>query len=197
MKLYHAHTSANSHKVRLLCSLLGLDYESAPVDLRAGEQREPAFLAVNPRGQVPVLEDGGRVIWDSAAIMVYLARKAGSEDWLPTEAGPLAEVTQWLQFSADELRWGPHQVRRIKKAGRPGDLDAALETTDRALRILEPHLTAHDWLAAGRPTIADIACFPYLALAPELGIALEPWPAVEAWITRIRALPGYVEPPSR
>lgn len=192
MKLYQSGTSGNSHKVRLLCAMLGLDYESVAVDLRAGEQNEPWFRALNPRGQVPVLEDDGRVIWDSAAILVYLARKAGAEGWLPTEPGPMAEVMQWLVFAAHELRWGPHQVRRIKKAGRPGDLDTALQATEAALAILEARLAAHDWLATGRPTIADIACVPYIVLAPDLGIPLEPWPAVTAWVDRIRALPGYV-----
>ncbi|HKK13872.1 MAG TPA: glutathione S-transferase N-terminal domain-containing protein [Gammaproteobacteria bacterium] len=94
IRLYDYERSGNCYKVRLLLALLGLPWERVPVDLRRGEERRPEFLALNPRGQVPVLTDGDWVVWDSQAILVYLARRYGGAQWLPQEARPLAEVQQ-------------------------------------------------------------------------------------------------------
>ena len=91
MKLHDFELSGNAYRVRLLLALLGLDYEAVPVNLMQGEQRQPPFLGLNPRGQVPTLDDGGTVVWDSLAILVYLARKYGGEKWLPLDAEGMAE----------------------------------------------------------------------------------------------------------
>ena len=92
MKLYDFELSGNSYRVRLLLSLLGLKHEVVAVGLMKGENREPWFLKLNPRGQVPTLDDGGTVVWDSMAILVYLARKHGGEKWLPIDPRGMAEV---------------------------------------------------------------------------------------------------------
>ncbi|HEY3583408.1 MAG TPA: glutathione S-transferase N-terminal domain-containing protein, partial [Casimicrobiaceae bacterium] len=91
MKLYDFPLSGNCYRVRLFLSLLGMHYELKPVDLVKGEHRQPPFLELNPRGQVPTLEDDGTVVWDSMAILVYLARKYGGEKWLPGSADGMAE----------------------------------------------------------------------------------------------------------
>ena len=96
MKLYDLELSGNSYRVRLLLSLLGLKHEVVTVNLMKGENREPWFLKLNPRGQVPTLDDGGTVVWDSMAILVYLARKHGGGEWLPIDPQGMAEVMQWL-----------------------------------------------------------------------------------------------------
>lgn len=103
MKLYDFHASGNCHKVRMLLSFLGLAYESIPINVRRNESQTPEFLALNPRGQVPVLADGDTVLWDSQAILVYLARAYGQE-WLPLDALSMARVMQWLALAQDEAR---------------------------------------------------------------------------------------------
>jgi len=195
LKLYDFELSGNAYKVRLLLSLLGLNCERVPVDLRQGEQRQPAFLKLNPRGQVPTLDDGGTVFWDSLAILVYLARKYGGETWLPLDARGMAEVMQWLAVMENEMLYGLARARVICKFKRPGNLEEAQELGRKGLGVLEERLAAHPWLALDRLTIADIACFPYVALAPEGEIPLDGYPAVRAWIARIKALQGFVGMP--
>ena len=106
MKLYDLELSGNSYRVRLLLSLLGRKHELVTVNLMKGEHREPWFLKLNPRGQVPTLDDDGTVVWDSMAILVYLARKYGGEKWLPLDAKEMAEVMQWLAVMPSTSRGG-------------------------------------------------------------------------------------------
>jgi len=187
--------SGNCYKIRLFCALLGLNYESVPVNLLKGQHETADFLAVNPRGQVPVLDDAGTVVWDSMAILVYLARKYGNEQWLPTEPEPLARVMQWLAVSENEFLYGLARARAVVRFNRPWDLAACQAMGRSGLAVLEAHLQHNRWLAAGHPTVADIACYPYVALAPEGGMALNGFPSVEKWIARMQALPGYIAMP--
>jgi glutathione S-transferase len=187
--------SGNCYKIRLFCSLLGVSCESIPVDLMKGEHKQAAFLALNPRGQVPVLDDAGTVVWDSMAILVYLAGKYGDGRWLPAEAEPTARVMQWLAVSENEILYGLARARAVNKFNRPWNLAQCQELGRSGLGVMESHLGHNQWLAADRPTIADIACYPYVALAPEGGVALDDFPHIGQWIDRIRSLPGYVGMP--
>lgn len=195
MKLYDRGPSGNCHKVRLLLSILGLEYEKVPTDLGSGENRKPEFLRLNPRGQVPTLTDGDVTVWDSQAILVYLARRYGGEEWLPTEPAAMAEVMQWLAVSENELMFGLARSRQTKKMNGPWPWDLVSKLGQSGLAVMNEHLAGHDWLALDRPTIADLACYPYVALAHEGEISLEGYPAVRAWMARIQALPGYVGMP--
>lgn len=196
MKLYDVDVSGNAYKVRLLAALMGIDCELVPVDLNeTREHKSPDYLRMNPRGQVPVLTDGDVTIWDSQAILVYVARKYGGDDWLPAGAADLAEVMQWLAFSGNEVLYGLARARAIAAFQRPWNMEEAQAAGRGALAVLEGHLKSRDWLALGHLTIADIACFPYVALAPEGGLGLDDCPAIRAWIDRIRALPGFVAMP--
>lgn len=192
MRLYDFEGSGNCYKVRLLLALLGVGYERVPVNSVTGETLTPEFRRLNPRGQIPVLEDGGEVIWDSQAILVYLARRYGGEQWLPQDALGLARVMQWLAVSENELLYGLARARVVLRFGRPFNLDEAQTLGRAGLAVLEQHLEQRHWLAAEQPTIADIACFPYVDLAPEGGLPLDGYPAIRGWLERIRALPGYV-----
>jgi glutathione S-transferase len=192
MKLYDMELSGNCYKIRLFCSLSGVNYESIPVDLMKGEHKQAAFLALNPRGQVPVLDDAGTVVWDSMAILVYLARKYGGERWLPTEAETMARVMQWLALSENEILYGLARARAVTKFNRPWDLAQCQDLGRSGLGVMENHLEKNRWLAADHPTIADIACYPYVALAPEGGVVMDEFPHIGQWIARIRSLPGYV-----
>ena len=194
MKLYDMELSGNCYKVRLLCSLLGMDYETVPISLKDGEAETQAFLRLNPRAQVPVLDDEGLIIWDSIAILSYLCRKADSV-LLPTDALPLARVMQWLAVSENEVLYGLARARAINKFGRNFHRNTTRVMAIDALKLIDGRLQGADWLAGEDFTIADIACYPYVALAHEGDIDLVRYPAIQAWIKRIRALPGYIGMP--
>jgi glutathione S-transferase len=195
MKLYDFELSGNCYRVRLLLSLLGLKHEAVTVNLMKGENREPWFLKLNPRGQVPTLDDDGTAVWDSMAILVYLARKYGGERWLPSDPQGMAEVMQWLALMENEILFGLAKARVICKFKRPGNLEEAQLLGRKGLDVLEQRLAAQQWLALDHVTIADVGCFPYVALAYEGEIPLDPYASVRRWIERIKALPGFVGMP--
>ena len=192
LKLYDFPRSGNCYKVRLLLSMLGLEYERIPTDSSAGETLTAEFKRLNPRGQIPVLVDGETVIWDSMAILVYLARQYGDTQWLPSD--PLGEtrVMQWLAVSENELLYGLARARVTVLFNRPFNLEQCYRDAEPGLAAMEWRLEQAPWLASGRPTIADIACYPYVALAGEGNFSLEPYPAVKAWLERVEGLSGWV-----
>jgi glutathione S-transferase len=193
IQLYGHELSGNSYKAKLMLSLLGLEYEWIKVDLLAGEHRQPAFLALNPFGQVPVLVDGETVLADAQAILVYLACQYGGKSWLPLEAEPLSRIVRWLSITAGEVRQGPESARlyHLFKATSI-NLEQTVQKSGFILTQLENHLGERDWLELGHPTIADVAVFPYIALATDGKIDLTPYPNVVAWIDRIKHLSGFV-----
>ena len=195
MTLYEFALSGNSHKIRLMLSLLGLDYRSVIVNGSERQQKSVDFLSMNPFGQVPVLTDGDIIVRDSQAILVYLARKYGNEQWLPNEATALAEVAAWLSTAANEVSMGPNRLRLHYKFGRAINSEESRQTAINLLNILQGRLEKYEWLATDHLTIADIAIYPYIALAPEGRLDLESYPAVTGWVSRIQALPGYVGMP--
>jgi len=199
LKLYNRERSGNCYKVRLMLSLLGLEYEKVPVD-RQGKGRNnppPDFGKLSPLRQVPVLIADGRPYWGTIAILVYLARKHGGTGWLPNDAEGEAEVTQWLSFGQNEIFYGLGRARsmRAKRWHGYGTLEEAHAIAAHALGVLEGRVAEHDWLALERPTIADVACYSYTVFAPEGGISLKSYPAVRAWLERIQALPRYLPTP--
>ena len=195
MKLYDLELSGNCYKVRLFAALAKIPLELVPVDFMGGEHKRPPLTDLNPWGELPILEDGKVVLRDSQAILVYLAAQYGDENWLPRDAAGLGEVMQWLSTSANELQNGPCAARLADKFGYAIDKANTLERAARILPLIEVHLAAHQWLALGRPTIADCAVMPYVALAPEGGISLEAYPNIRQWIARIKALPGFIPMP--
>jgi len=197
LRLYGTPLSGHAHRAQLLLSLLDLPYEYRPVDLAKGEQRTPAFLALNPFGTVPVLEDGDAIIADSAAILVYLASRYDPERrWLPTDPRRAAEVQRWLSVAQGPVFNGPCAARMIAKFGRPLDPAQARAVAERLFAVLEPWLAARDYLVEGDgPTIADVGLYSYIALAPEGGIELTPYPNLCAWLARIEALPRFLPMP--
>jgi glutathione S-transferase len=191
MKLYMTKGSGNAYKVSLLLSMLGIKYEPVILNTADGEHKRKPYLDLNPRGQVPVIEDDGRVLWDSNACLVYLARKYGGEQWLPTDPGQMGEVMQWVALALNEIQFGLQYARGIVRGIRKGNWEECAELGRKGLAILDARLSGNQWLALGRPNIADVTCYPYTARAPEGNIALDPYPAVQAWIKRFEALPGY------
>lgn len=193
--LYGAEQSGHAHRVRLLLDMLGLPYRFEPT--LGPQRRTPQFLALNPLGQVPVLQEGATVIADSNAILVYLALAFDSERrWLPADPVAAAQVQRWLSIAAGELRQGPCAARAIAQWGAPGDPAAAGQIALRLFGFMEAHLRRRDWLAAGHATIADLAHYAYVAHAPEGGIGLQEFPAILAWLARIRSLPHFSPMPA-
>jgi glutathione S-transferase len=193
--LYEFALSGNCHKIRLILSLLGLDYQSVAVKGNEQQQKSVDFLAMNPFGQVPVLTDEDVIVRDSQAILVYLAKKYGDGQWLPNDATALAAVVAWLSTAANEVALGPNRLRMHYKFGRDINAEESRQVSTKLLDVMQVWLANHPYLAADQITIADIAVYPYIALAPEGKIDLSLYPAVKAWLSRIQALPGYVGMP--
>ncbi|TWB73089.1 glutathione S-transferase [Nitrospirillum amazonense] len=192
MKLYHHPLSGHSHRARLFLSLLAVPHDLVEVDLAAGAHKKPEFLALNPFGQVPVLDDDGVVVSDSNAILVYLARKLGRADWLPEDAQGTAAVQRWLSVAAGEVAYGPAAARLVTVFGSKHNPQEVIARAHGLLKNLESHLVGRDWLVGGAPTIADVALYSYVARAPEGNVDLSGYPGVIAFLRRIEALPGFV-----
>lgn len=189
--LYDMERSGNCYKVRLLLALLGEDYERVTVDLTREEPREASFLALNPRGEIPVLVEDDQAIWDSGAILVYLATQAVDRHWFPDAALARARVTQWLAVAANEVHHGLAAARAIRLFGRTGDLAQSQAVGRCALTLLDQQLARGPWLAGEAPSIADIACYPYVSIAEEGALSLAPYQNVARWCRNIESLPGY------
>ncbi|MFH7024018.1 MAG: glutathione S-transferase family protein [Heteroscytonema crispum UTEX LB 1556] len=195
IKLYHFELSGNCHKVRLMLSLLGVEYEQILLDFATKEHKSPKYMTLNPFGQLPILVDGEIVVRDSHAILIYLAQRYGNENWLPTDAESTSKVMQWLFTAANEIRQGPEFARLYHLFQIPLDVQLATQRAYAILKIIDEHLCERQWLELNRPTIADVACFPYIGLAPDGKISLDAYPNVVAWIERIKQLPSYIGMP--
>lgn len=199
--LHDYELDTGAYRARLLMKLLGLSWSSVPVDVFPGfEHQTDAFLAINPRGALPVLRDGGLVVRGTEAVLVHLAEAHDpSGTWLPREPAVRASVFEWLSFAGQELA-AADAARLESMLGLPAPWPDAVARAHRALRILEAHLTLRSFagasfLAGPAPTIADIACFAPVALAIDFQDALEDYPKLRAWTRRVRALPGFVVMP--
>src|SRR5690606_36510456 len=200
INLYDFELSGNCYKVRLLLNILGLEHKLTHVDFFPGfEHKSDAFLRLNPLGQLPVLQDGDTVYRDAQAILVYLAAKYDkSGKWYPANNPDLlGQVQMWLAF-AEGLTGSISAARLHDLFQFDFDTKACLERAHQQLRVLDDHL----WLrekAGGRficdadhPTIADIACFPYVVLADEGGVSLMDYPAVRRWTDAVKRIPGFI-----
>ena len=201
MKLFDMPLSGNCYKIRLFLSILGIEYETIPVNVKAGDNQTQEFLAMNPNGLVPVLNDGETTIYDSSAILVYLAKTYADDDWLPNGAMQLSQVVRWLAFEQNEGRYGLARARAISMnmptpLAKLGTLEDSQALGYEALDILNKQLSSQQWLAGGeRPTIADIACYSYTALSDDGGLSVDAYPGVRQWMNNIESLQGYVPPP--
>lgn len=200
MKLYDYVLSPSCYKVRLMAALIGTDLELSPVNFHPGlDHKSPAMLALNPAGSIPILQDGALVLTESSAMLSYLAAR-DAPDWLGNDTpASSATVQQWLAFS-HRLTAALGGARLVEMLHRQGDLDALQASGVAALReleaaLFEQRLAGQTFLAGARATIADIACFPYVALAPDGSISLDPYPSIRLWMRAIRALPGIIEMP--
>jgi glutathione S-transferase len=191
IELYSHPLSGHAHRVRLFLALLGLEYRKIDVDLAKGAHKQPEFLRLNHFGQVPVLVHEGHVIPDSNAILVYLAKTMSRTDWLPEDARAAAAVQRWLSVAAGPIAYGPARARLITVFGAKYDADESIAHAHAVLRLLDEQLRTSEFLAGPRPTIADVACYSYVARASDGNVSLADYEQVRAWLRRIEALPGF------
>lgn len=194
MNVYGDSRSGNCYKVQLTCALLGIDHTWIPVDILAGDTRAEAFLARNPNGKIPVLElDDGRCLWESNAIINYLAHGSAL---LPRDPYALAQVQQWQFF--EQYSHEPYiaVARFISKylglpEARRAEYEAKQGGGHKALAVMEQQLAEGPYLVGDQPSTADIALYAYTHVAHEGGFDLGDYPAITGWLARVAALPGY------
>lgn len=201
--LYDYELSGNCYKVRLLLSILGIEYQKQAIEFYpAAEHKHADFLAINPLGELPVLKDETLTVSDSHAILTYLAAQYDNTGhWYPsTDPIRLAEVTQWLCF-ANSLTTAASGARLVDGFFYNLDGDALRTDAHKLFRILDEHLWFNEreqnrWVVKGdTPTIADIACFVYVILSEEGGISRIDYPAIRRWTDHVKRLPGFIVMP--
>lgn len=197
MILYDYVLSASCYKVRLMAALLGMPLKLRAVNFHPErEHKSPEMLALNPAGTLPVLVDGELVMTQSADMLRHLAALKNPV-WLGADP---AETRKWLEF-ATGLNSSLGMARLHDVLSFAADIDQVRCDGIAQLRLLEEHLTERRFdglifLTDATPTIADIACFPNTALAPDGGVSLDPYPSIRLWMRAIRSLPGFIEMPS-
>lgn len=195
IKLYDIDISGSCYKIRLLLNILGQKYETIPVDFVNKEHKTPKYTALNPFGEIPIFEDGELRLRDAQAIMVYLAKKYDkTNQWYPNDATAMGQIQQWLSTGGGEVM-NAAGARLVKVLNYPMDLDKLQLGAHRVFKIMDDHLADREFLELGHPTIGDVACFPYTALAGEGGIDLSGYKNVLAWIERMKRLPGFITMP--
>ena len=195
MKLYDFELSGSCYKIRMLMNILGVKYESVNVDFVNKEHKTDKYVALNPFGEIPILDADGLILRDAQAIMVYLAKKYDkTNQWYPDDAESMGRINQWLSTGGGEVM-NSAGARLVKILNYPLDLEKLHAGANRVFKIMDAHLANREFLELGHPTIGDIACFPYTAMAGEGGIDLAPYPNILKWIERMKRLPGFIPMP--
>lgn len=200
-RLYDYLPSGNGYKVRLTLRYLALPYELVEVDIKRGESRTPAFLALNPNGRIPALEVPGRgVLAESHAIISYLAKGSAL---LPGDPWDEALIWQWMCFEQYNLEPAIGTARFwLRSLGRT-EAELGQSLTDKlvagraALQVLNGALTGKRFLVGDRYSLADIALYAYTHVAPEAGIDLDAYPAIRHWIGNVEAERSWIPITSR
>ncbi|WP_193193471.1 glutathione S-transferase family protein [Nostoc sp. MG11] len=195
LRLYDFLPSGNGYKIRLLLTQLGMPFDRVEVNILKGETKTPEFLSKNPNGKIPTLEiEPGKYLAESNAILVYLSE---CTEFLPYDRFSRSQVLQWLFFEqsshepfiATSRFW-------ISILGKAEEYREAIEQKRKpgyaALSLMENHLTSHIFFVGDRYTIADIALFAYTHVADEGGFDLTQFPAIQAWIERVKAQPRHI-----
>ena len=201
MKLYGFPASPNTWKVRALASYLKMPLEFEFVDLTKGAQYAPAYLALNPTGRTPTLVDGDFTLWESCAIMQYLASKSPTTMW-PNDARSRADITRWQCWEL--AHWGAQACgpltfeNLVKKFVNLGAPDAtavakATEAFNKEAKMLDTHLAKHKYLAGDTLTLADFTVAAPLFHAQGAGMPVGPYANVRSWFERVSALPCWGE----
>lgn len=193
--VYGFSPSGNCHKVRLLLEQSQRPYRWVETDSSAGATRTPGYLAKNPNGKVPMIElDDGRTLVESNAILCWLAEGTA---YVPADPWERAQTLAWMffeQYSHEPYVAVARFICGWTRADSPrrAELPRLRERAHEALRVMERHLAEHAWFTGAAYGIADIALFTYTDVAPHGGVHLHDYPAIRAWLDRVRATPGFV-----
>lgn len=200
MKLYDNPTNINSRKIRATAKEVGVELTLVPVNFEAGEHKSEAFLKMNPNGKVPTLTDGDFNLWESNAIMCYIAASRGPTHLLPTAAREKAQVEQWLFWQTAHLAsaFGKIMFERIYKErfnlGKPDP--AAIATgfaeVERFTTVLNTALKNREFIVTRQYTVADFAIAATLGMRDMAEVNLAPYAEVTSWLRRIETLPSWV-----
>lgn len=195
IKLYDFELSGSCYKIRTLLNILGVEYESVAVDFINKEHKNAHYTALNAFGELPIMDADGLILRDAQAIMVYLAKKYDtSNSWYPNDAEAMGRISQWLATGGGEVM-NSAGARLVKILNYDMDLNKLQAGANRVFKIMDEHLATREWLELGHPTIGDLACFPYTAMAGEGGIDLSAYPNVVKWVERMKHLPGFISMP--
>jgi glutathione S-transferase len=201
IELYNYELSGNCFKIRLLCSFLNIEYQSNNIEFYPSEEhKSDEFLKINPLGQIPVISDDGFVLRDAQAILIYLSTKYDkNESWYPpNDPKKAGTISQWLAF-ADSITGSASAARLHDTFFYTNfDIEKCRAAAHSQFRILDEHLYFQEqlnqsWICDGeKPTLADIACFPYVALSEEGGVSRISYPAIRRWLDRFKRLDGFI-----
>lgn len=195
MKLYDFELSGSCYKIRMLMNILDVKYETVAVDFVNKEHKNEKYAALNAFGELPILDVDGVILRDAQAIMVYLAKKYDtSGQWYPDDAEAMGRINQWLATGGGEVM-NSAAARLVKILNYPLDIDKLQAGANRVFKIMDAHLATREFLELGHPTIGDLACFPYTAMAGEGGIDLSIYPNILKWIERMKKIPGFITMP--
>jgi len=199
MKLYHFPPSPNSHKVRAVAGHLGLELDEQVVNLLEGDQKDPEFLALNPNGMVPTLVDGDYVLWESNAIMQYLAATAPNNSLWPDDVAGRACITRWQCWQL--AHWGPacgaligeRVIKPLTGGGEPDQavIDKAEAEIHRFAKVLDAHLEGRDFLHGSEPTLGDLSVAAPLIYAEQAQLPLSDYVNIRRWYGKVEALEGW------
>jgi glutathione S-transferase len=196
IRLYDYLPSGNGYKVRLLLMQLAVPFERVELDIIKGETRTPEFLHKFPNGRIPAVEiEDGKLLFESNAIIAYLAE---GSPFMPVDRFQRAQVLQWLFF--EQYSHEPYiaSVRYLMihpdvKDSRRSIIEPLMRPRGYdALGVMEGHLKSREWFVGDRYSIADIALYAYTHVADEGGFDLSSYPAIRAWLERVKSQPRHV-----
>jgi glutathione S-transferase len=195
MILYEMAMSPNAKRARIGLAETGASFERREVNLLAGEQKAAGYKAIHPLGRIPALDDDGVVVWESGAILLYLADKFPDAGLMPKRLAERGQVYQWLTFGETSIHGylGPMGFQMFRRAPEKRDqqvLERGRQRMPEVLGALDRQLEGKDYIV-GAFSIADCACAPWLELAPGFDIALGPFANVGAWMSRMQARPSW------
>jgi glutathione S-transferase len=198
LELWGQEQSINTHKTALMLRMTGLDFAFHAIVIGRGDHKTPEYEARNPFGRVPTMKHGGLVLCQTINQLDYLARRTGQ--YGPATVMERYDIENWASFSTDYFSAGLARLRFVNRFGAPPGIDGGMlkeyfrPNMLRGMGALERHLKDHDWLVAGRPTIAELAVQPHVAVWRDAGLDIADYPATAAWLDRFAGLPGVTEP---
>ncbi|MGH7885862.1 MAG: glutathione S-transferase family protein [Thermodesulfobacteriota bacterium] len=194
IKLYDHPLSGNAYKPRLLLHQLGVPFERIIVDLFKGEHKNEEFSKLNQNQKIPVIVDGNFVMWESNAILLYLVKKYSPNSFSSDDPETYGHIAQWVLFGKTTIDPNLAMARYLAKFvpdHDPKDMKKFHAMGNVALKTLDDHLTGKDFLV-GNYSIADIACYPYIMLAPEGGVDLTYYLNIQRWMENIGSTKNFL-----